>query len=125
MDEGPYVSPESESLGGGLEPDQDARTIAMLCHLIALVSSILGPLLVWLLKKDDSPFIDEQGKESLNFQISIMIYCLIAGASFLCLVGIVLLPAVAIFNIVMIIIAAVKTNSGEHFRYPLCIRFIK
>ena len=94
------------------------------CHILGLVG-FLGPLIIWLLKKDESPSVDTNGKESLNFQISMLIYTIIAGISTVILIGIVLMPAVAIFNVVMVITAAVKVNKGEEFRYPLCLRFIK
>jgi uncharacterized Tic20 family protein len=111
--------------------EKDARTWAMLCHLgglgvyiIPTVGHIIAPLILWLIKKDESPFVDDQGKESLNFQISITIYALIALLLTLIFVGFILLFAVAIFDLVMMIIAAVRANSGEKYRYPLCLRLI-
>jgi len=97
---------------------KDARTWAMLCHLAGLagyvipviLSGILAPLIVWQIKKEEDPFIDENGKEAVNFQISM---------------GILTLAVVAILDLVCLIIASVKANNGEHYRYPLCIRFIK
>ncbi|MFH0790822.1 MAG: DUF4870 domain-containing protein [Candidatus Omnitrophota bacterium] len=103
---------------------ENNRGLAMACHLLGL-AGFLGPLIIWLIKKDTSPLVNIHGKESLNFQLSILIYSLIAWVSALILIGFLLMPAVAIFNIVMVIIAAVKTNKGEDFRYPLCIRLIK
>jgi uncharacterized Tic20 family protein len=111
--------------------EKEARTWAMLCHLGALAGyiipfgHIIAPLVIWLIKKDESPFVDDQGKESLNFQISITIYALAATLLTAIIVGFILLPAVVIFDLVMIIVAAVKANDGERYRYPLCIRFIK
>ncbi|MBU1121203.1 MAG: DUF4870 domain-containing protein [Candidatus Omnitrophota bacterium] len=100
------------------------NTLAMACHLLGLVG-ILGPLIIWLIKKDESPAVDKNGKESLNFQISITIYSFIAWITAFIAVGFILFPAVIIFNYVMVIIATVKVNKGADFRYPLCIRFIK
>lgn len=103
----------------------------MFCHLAALAGyiipfgNIIGPLVIWLLKKDEYPFVDDQGKESLNFQISIMLYIIIGVVSIILVIGIVILIAVGIFSLIMIIIATVKANEGVAFRYPLCIRFIK
>ena len=112
--------------------EKNARTWAMLCHLgglgvyiIPSVGHIIAPLIFWLIKKDESPFVDDQGKESLNFQISITIYALVALLLTWVIIGFILLPAVGIFDLTMVIIAAVKANSGEKYRYPLCIRFIK
>jgi hypothetical protein len=103
----------------------DEKTMATLAHLLALFTGFVGPLIIWLLKKDQSDFVDDQGKEALNFQISIFIYGAIAGATMLVFIGILLLPAVWIFDIVNIIRGAIAANKGERFRYPLCIRLIK
>lgn len=71
------------------------------------------------------PLVEDQGKESLNFQISMTIYFIVAWILVFILIGFVLLAALVIFDMVMVIIASVKANNGEKFRYPLCIRFIK
>ena len=86
--------------------------------------NIVGPLVVWLVMKDEMPFVDDQGKEALNFQISLTIYAVVSGILILVLIGILLLFAVFIFGLVMVITASVKANSGEVYRYPLCIRFL-
>ena len=102
----------------------------MLCHLSALsafvtgIGAILGPLIVWLIKKDQSAFVDAQGKESVNFQLSCLLYFIISGLLVLVLIGIPLLIAVSIFWLVEVIIASVAANNGTYHRYPLCIRFI-
>jgi len=117
---------------GSKEVDKDARMWAMICHLAALaglvvpvVGCIIGPLIVWQIKKEEFSFVDEQGKEAVNFQISMLIYGIVAGLLCFVCVGFVLAPAVAIFDLVFLLIAAVKANNGEHYRYPLTIRFIK
>ncbi len=107
---------------------------AMFCHLIGLAAILpivplfggaIGALIIWQIKKDDFPFVNEQGKESLNFQISILIYAIVSGLLMFVCIGAFLLRAVIIFDIVFLIIAAIKANNGFHYRYPLCIRFIK
>jgi uncharacterized Tic20 family protein len=119
------------------EVNKDARMWAMFCHLAALgalvvpvVGSVIGPLVIWQIKKDDFPFVDEQGKEAVNFQISMLLYAVIG--SVVCLitcVGAPLMPivwfAVIIVDLIFLLIAAVKANNGFHYRYPLTIRFIK
>jgi uncharacterized Tic20 family protein len=111
--------------------EKDARTWAMFCHIGAFAGyiipfgHIIAPLIIWLIKKAESPLVDDQGKESLNFQISVTIYAFIALLLTLILIGYVLFFALVIFDLVMVIVAAVKVNSGEKYRYPLCIRFIK
>ncbi len=116
----------------GKEVNKDARMWAMICHLSALaglvvpvVGCIVGPLVIWQIKKEEFPFVDEQGKEAVNFQISMLIYGIVAGLLCFACVGFVLLPAVAIFDLIFLLIAAVKANDGYHYRYPLTIRFIK
>lgn len=109
--------------------DNEARTWAMLCHLSALsmyftgVGSIAGPLIVWLIKKDDHPLIDDQGKESLNFEISILIYTAVLAVPSFCFFFVPLLVLAAI-HVVFIIIASIRANAGEAYRYPLTIRFL-
>lgn len=113
------------------ENNAEARTYGMLCHLSALagyiipVGNIIGPLIFWLLKRDQHPFVNEQGKESLNFQISVLIYALLAGLLCIVFIGLLLLPLIGIGSLVFIIIASVRANAGESYRYPLTIRFIK
>lgn len=104
---------------------------AGLCHATALVAylgipfgNIIGPLIVWLIKKSEIPFVDDQGKESLNFQISILIYALISAVLIFAFVGFFLLVAVALFHVVATILATIKASQGIAYRYPLCIRLI-
>ncbi len=102
----------------------------MLCHLSAFAGlfiplcNILGPLIVWLIKRTEMPDVDAHGKESLNFQISMTIYGIVCAFLILILVGIPLLIIGAIFWFVVVIIASVRANAGELYRYPLTIRFI-
>ncbi len=109
---------------------QDARMWGMFCHLSALagaiipLGSILGPLIIWSIKKNEYPFVDDQGKEALNFNISMAIYLIISAILIILVIGIFLLIALGIFQLIMIIIAAIKANNGETFRYPLAIRFV-
>jgi uncharacterized Tic20 family protein len=107
------------------EVSKDARNMAMLCHLLAIFTGFLGPLIIWLIKKEDAPFVDRQGKEALNFQLTVLIGMIVSGLlTFLC-IGFILLPVVWIADLVFCIIAAVKSSRGEDYRYPVSIRFIK
>ena len=119
---------------GSKEINKDARMWGMICHLAGLgglipvvpvFGSIIGPLIVWQIKKEEFGFVADQGKEALNFQISILMYAIVSGLLCFACVGFVLLPAVYIFDLIFLLIAAVKANDGEHYRYPLTIRFIK
>jgi uncharacterized Tic20 family protein len=123
---GPDPSASSSGAGNaymGPPPDKEAITMAMLCHLLGIFTGFLGPLIIWLLKKDSSPFVDDQGKEALNFQIVAII------ATFACLLGFciapILIAAVQITRVVFSIIGTVKSNQGIAYRYPLTFRLIK
>ena len=104
----------------------------MLCHASALsgiflhvVGHIFGPLIVWLLKRNESPETDAHGKESLNFQLSMLIYNVIAGILVIVLIGIPLLILLYVLNIVFVIVASIQAGDGKLYRYPMAIRFIK
>ncbi len=106
----------------------DARNWATLSHLSAYVAflgipSLVGPLVIWLLKRDD-PYVDYHAKEALNFNISFLIYGIVATFSIIFLVGLLLLPVVLISWFVLVIVAAVKASAGEYYRYPMTLRFI-
>jgi uncharacterized Tic20 family protein len=112
--------------------EKQTYTWGMLCHLTAFSAyvgipfgHIVGPLVIWLIKKDELSFVDEEGKESLNFQISITIYGIISAILCFVLVGFVLLFVLIAGHVILIILATVKTSNGEHYRYPLTIRLIK
>lgn len=115
------------------------RLWTVLCHASALagfvvpaVGHIIGPLIVWWLKRGDSAEIDEHGKESLNFQISMFIYTALLGVVcfilMFVLIGFLLVPLFAVLyvaDIVLVIIASLKASEGQLYRYPLTIRLIK
>ncbi len=104
----------------------------MAAHLSALagypfpiVGFIIGPLVVWLMKKDEMPFVDSQGKEALNFQITMVLAAIISSILVLVIIGIFLLWAVAIIDMIFIIVAAIQASKGVDYRYPITIRLIK
>jgi uncharacterized Tic20 family protein len=110
---------------------REERNWAMLSHLSALIGyfaipfgNVIAPLIIYLMKKDESPFVAEQSMESLNFQISMSIYMLISGVLVLILIGFLLLAAVWVVGVVLTVIASVKAANGEAYRYPLTIRLI-
>lgn len=116
---------QPQPVATGSQIPSDERTLAMLCHLLGFFTNFLGPLVLWLIKKDESTFVDNQGKEALNFQITVAIGLAVAGIlSFAC-IGLFLLPAVGIADLVFSIIAAVAANKGEAYRYPVCLRLVK
>lgn len=110
---------------------KDERTWGMLAHLSALIGylilpfgNIIAPLVVWLMKKDQSQFVGDQAKESLNFQISCTIYMVVALISLMLLVGFILVPLVYAFGLILTLIGTVKANNGEAYRYPFTIRLV-
>lgn len=112
-------------------PSQQAINWAMICHLsgfagfILPLANIIVPLLIWGFKRQEFPYVDEQGKEAINFQISITIYWIIAAILILIVIGLFIMPLLAAFQIIAMIIASVETAHGKHFRYPLTIRFLR
>lgn len=105
------------------------RTYAMLTHLTLLLAQftgliIIAPLVMWLIKRGESPFLDDHGKEALNFQISLLIYYIVSAILCAIVVGIPLLLATWILGLVGMIMGAVAANRGEYFRYPMTIRMI-
>ena len=122
MDTPPQMTPPPTAA-----PD---RTWDVLCHVSALAGfvvpfgNILGPLILWLIKKQELPSVDAHGKESLNFQISVTIYMAIAAVLVLVVIGFFLMIGLAIAAIVLVVIASIKASNGELYRYPMTIRFI-
>ncbi|MCI0691316.1 DUF4870 domain-containing protein [candidate division KSB1 bacterium] len=109
---------------------KDERTWAMLCHISTLAGfvipfgNIAGPLVIWMIKKDEFPLVDDQGKEALNFQISMTIYVIASIILIFLLVGLPLLIGLGLFDLIVTVIAAINANDGVKYRYPLRIRFL-
>jgi uncharacterized Tic20 family protein len=110
----------------------NARSWAALCHASALLGvlvhfpgHLLGPLIVWLYKRDDSPELDAHGKEALNFQISMLIYNVIAAIFCLVLIGFLFLAILWVLNAIFVIIASIQASDGKFYRYPMTIRFLQ
>lgn len=113
-------------------PVSDIRTWCVLAHASALLGfffhflgHILGPLIVWLVKRGESPEIDAHGKEALNFQLTMLIYDVIALILVFVVIGIPLLIVLWVANTVFVIIASIKASEGQLYRYPFTIRFLK
>jgi len=110
------------------EVSSQSRNLATLSHLSAFITffgipSLVGPLVMWLLNRDD-PFVEQQAKEALNFNISFLLYGAAAAFSIILLVGLIALPAVLVTWFVLVIVAAVKAGNGEDYQYPFTIRFV-
>jgi len=108
----------------------DSKNWATASHLSAFVVfvgvpvPVLGPLFIWLFKRDEDPYAEWHAREALNFNLSIMLYTVISAVLIIALVGLVLLPAVLISWFVLTIVAAVRASNGEYYRYPMTLRFI-
>jgi uncharacterized Tic20 family protein len=144
------VSPLGQRVGSGEgddmhsnwitgEIEKDARVWAMVCHLAGLaglspilpvIGGAVAPLVIWQLKGEQFPFVAEQGRRAVNFQLSMLVYGTVGAiVCFVSLVGIRLIPVIfcvaGLVDLIFVLIAAVKANRGEHYRYPLTIRFFK
>ncbi len=110
---------------------QEARQWAMFCHFAALAGlifpfgNLIGPLIVWQIKRDLDPFVDDQGKEALNFHITVSLAALVCLLLAVVVIGFLLLPIVGLVALVLSIIAGIKANEGQRYRYPFCWRLIK
>ncbi|MBX3742399.1 MAG: DUF4870 domain-containing protein [Akkermansiaceae bacterium] len=107
----------------------DERNMAMLCHLLSILTGFIGPLILWLVKKDESPFINHHGREALNFQITVFLaYLVLFGLTLVLMfvfIGVFLVPflfALPLLALVAEIMACMAANRGEWHRYPCCLR---
>ena len=110
----------------------NVRLWTVFCHASALLGvflhfpgHVLGPLIVWLAKRDESPELDAHGKEAVNFQLSMLLYTIISGVFCLVLIGFVFLAILWVLNAVFVIIASIQASDGKFYRYPMTIRFIQ
>mgnify|MGYP000491644760 CR=1 FL=1 len=131
----PYTPPQTPLPPTGNDPapkNKDENTLGIVCHLLSLAGfvvpfcgQIIGPLVLWLIKRAESPYLDAVGKEVVNFNISVTIYGAIGFLLCLVFIGVLLLPLLGIAWLVLTIIGAIKASEGKIYRYPLTIRLIK
>lgn len=105
-------------------PTSEDRNLAMLAHLLGIVSGFVGALIIWLIKKEQSAFIAEQGREALNFQITMLIGYATAWVLTFVLIGALLFPILMVTNLVLCVLAAIAVSKGESYRYPFAIRLV-
>ncbi len=135
----PHAAPVETTPIGPVTADKDARLWGMLCHLgglcppIVPFANVIAPLVIWLIQKDKHEFIEDQGKEAVNFQITVSIAVVVCGLLFIPLafvpcigmvLGVLAGMAIIVADVVFVIMAAMKANAGERYRYPCCIRFL-
>lgn len=107
------------------KPSSDERTMAILSHVLCIIGSFIAPLIIYLLKKDESPYVKEHALESLNFQITMIILYIISGILIIVLIGVLLIWALSIINLILIIIATIKASEDKLYKYPFNFRLIK
>jgi uncharacterized Tic20 family protein len=106
-------------------PTQDEKNLALIMHVLSLVGfSLIGPLIVWLVKKDESAFIDAQGRELLNFQLIFLIYFLVSFVLCLVLVGFFLVGGLALASLILTIIGLIRATEGKIYRFPVTIKML-
>ena len=106
-------------------PSDDEKLFAMLIYVTSFFTTLIGPLVIWLVKRDESKYVDFHGKEYLNFVISYFIYGIVSTVLMVVIIGFILLPVVGIAAFIFTIIAAVKAFQGEKYRITLIFRLIK
>ena len=121
---GPYNQPPLAYGPYGSSSQSEATTLAVLVHLSLFAFGLVGPLVLYLVKKDSSPFLRHHAAQALNFHITVAIAVFASFAMVFVLIGFVLLPAVAIASSILAIVAAVRASRGEPYRYPLTIPFV-
>lgn len=111
--------------------DKRERNWGMACHLSALCGyiipfgNVIGPLVIWLLKKDELAFVDDQGREALNFQLTLVLAFMVSFILIFVLIGFVMTAILCVYALIMIVYASVKASEGVRFRYPMTVRFFK
>ena len=119
MEEKSYLGTDTEPV---ISPTSDEKTMALLSHILTLVVGFLAPLIVYLMKKDQSSFVTAHAKESLNFQITVFLLVIIL---FITIIGILLIWVVGILALVLVIMATIKASEGKLYKYPFSLRLIK
>jgi uncharacterized protein len=124
----PPPPPPSDPVTVG--PSAEERQWAMFAHLSALAGlvmpfgSIIGPLVIWLIKKDTMPFVNDQGKEALNFNITVAIAAVVCWILCIVLIGFLLLAVLVVLWLVFVIVGAIRANEGTLYRYPFALRLV-
>jgi hypothetical protein len=106
-------------------PTSDEKTMALLSHILTVVFWLIAPLVIYLVKKDESTFVAEHAKESLNFQLTLMLLYIISFILIFVIVGFFFLIALYFINLIFIIVATIKAAEGKSYKYPFTIRFIQ
>lgn len=108
-----------------LAPSKDECNLAMLAHLLGIFSGFIGPLVLWLVKREQASFVGEQANEALNFQITIALALFASVLLSIVIIGAFLIPLLLIANFVFCILAAISASKGKRYRYPLSLRLVR
>jgi hypothetical protein len=119
MESNPYLGTSTDPV---VAPSSDDKTMALLSHILTIVAGFIAPLIIYLIKKDQSEFVAYHAKESLNFQITVFI---IAIALIITIIGIFLVWIIVLLSLVFVIIATIRANEGKLYKYPFSFRIIK
>jgi uncharacterized Tic20 family protein len=106
-------------------PTSDEKTMALLSHILTIVAWFIAPLIIYLLRKDESTFVAEHAKESLNFQITMLVFYVISGILVLLLIGLLFIWILSIVNLILVVVATIKAGEGKLYKYPINFRLIK
>ncbi len=122
----PAPTPEPPPvLAGPVAANQDEKTLAIVMHIFGLIGlAIIGPLIIWLMKKDQSPYLDAQGRELLNFQISFCAYAFVSFLLMFLFIGVILLPVVIVAALILTIMGIVRSTEGQVYRFPFIFRLL-
>ncbi|MBD0295060.1 MAG: DUF4870 domain-containing protein [Flavisolibacter sp.] len=119
-----------QSLLGTSQPSvtpvtDDERILGIFAHVLTLFAGFLAPLVIYLIKKDNSPFVRDHAKESLNFQLTLLIGYIIGFILMIVLIGFLVLMIIGLVHLVLVIVATVKASDNQLYRYPFAIRFVQ
>jgi uncharacterized protein len=106
-------------------PTSDEKTLAILSHILTFVGGFIPPLIIFLIKKDESKFVSDHAKESLNFQITLLIGYFIGIVTMIIIIGVLILIFLGIVHLILVIVATIRASEGKIYRYPFNFRLIK
>ena len=120
----PAATSDAEEAAPQPETSREARNMAMLCHLLG-VAGFFAPLVIWLIEREKHRFVDEHGREAMNYQVSLLLYYAVSFLLTPLIVGALMLCVLSVVHVVLIIMGAVKASHGEPWHYPIAVSFLK
>lgn len=120
-----YATPGAANAYQGPPPSKDDMNMAMLIYILAIFTGFIGPLIIWLMKKEQSPFVNDQGKEVLNWSITVVLAYIVCIILMFVIIGIFLMPLLLLAHLIFTIMGALKAKDGIPYRYPFALRLLK